>query len=297
MYIRGGFARAGEVIRLEASDGPLCVAAVPFLEPALAPAGDGSDGSAVSRPTHREVLQGPLERARTAAGSGRSIVVAHAFVAGASSTESERTLSVGGGGLVPASLFQGFSYAALGHLHKPQAIDDIVRYSGSPLPYSFSEQHAKQVLVVDLDPDGVASAHPVVVDVGRRVATVRGTLAEVLADPRHVAAERCWVRAVLTDPTYVLDAKAALQRRFPHVVEVVLDPVRATLPDVATARAAGRSRSPLEQAEAYWRATTGEAPSAAVAALLRDAVAEAVGQVAHAPVREAATDDAIGHAS
>jgi exonuclease SbcD len=294
VYIRGGYRRAGTVLRLQATDGPVDVVAVPFLEPALAPAAPvaddvaagGRDGDAaveaavdtdpVERATHRLVLQRAIDTARAALSAPRSIAVAHAFVAGATSSESERTLSVGGSALVPAAVFDGFSYAALGHLHKPQAFSDTVRYSGSPLHYSFSEQHAKQVLVVDLDRSGAASVRPVVVEPGRRVATVRGRLDEVLADSRHAGAEACWVRAVLTDPTYVIDAKARLQRRFPHVVEVVLDPVRPATDrgaDTGSARRGGHS--PLHHAVGFWHAVTGEPTPHHVAELLAAALDDA----------------------
>src|SRR5690606_5928419 len=143
---------------------------------------DGTEpGPGNERPTHRAVLQRAIDAARRGLRAPRSIAVAHAFVAGATSSESERTLTVGGGALVPATVFEGFSYVALGHLHKPQALGDTVRYSGSPMAYSFGEQHPKQVLVVDLDPTGGASVRPVVVEPGRRVATVRGTIDEILA--------------------------------------------------------------------------------------------------------------------
>jgi exonuclease SbcD len=286
VYIRGGYRRAGSVLHLEAADGPVDVVPVPFLEPALAPAtaaandADGANGAdgvpAGERATHRAVLQRAIDTARAALRAPRSIAVAHAFVAGATSSESERTLSVGGSALVPAALFDGFSYAALGHLHKPQAFSDTVRYSGSPLHYSFSEQHAKQVLVVDLDPAGAASVRPVVVEPGRRVATVRGSLEEVLADDRHTTAEACWVRAVLTDPTYVIDAKARLQRRFPHVVEVVLDPVRPTTERASAAGPArGGGHTPLHNAVGFWHAVTGEPAPLRVAELLAAALDDA----------------------
>lgn len=288
VYIRGGYRRAGSVLHLAAADGPLDVAAVPFLEPALAPpdaadapsaeaddpAREGNEGGS-GRLTHRAVLQRAIDTARRDRRAPRSIAVAHAFVAGATSSESERTLTVGGSALVPAALFEGFSYAALGHLHKPQAFSDTVRYSGSPLPYSFGEQHAKQVLVVELDPDGASRVRPVAVGPGRRVATVRGPIDDVLADPRHAAAEGCWVRAVLTDATYVLDAKSRLQRRFPHVVEVVLDPER---PAAAGERivATGRGQhSPLHNAVDFWQAITGATAPRSVVEALATALDEA----------------------
>lgn len=281
VYIRGGYRRAGSVLHLHAADGPVDIVPVPFLEPALAPpAWSGADADATpegttGRATHRALLQRAVDAARAEVHAPRSIAVAHAFVAGATSSESERTLSVGGSALVPAAVFDGFSYAALGHLHKPQAFTDTVRYSGSPLPYSFGEQHAKQVLVVELDAGGAASVRPVVVEPGRRVATVRGTLDGILAESRHAAAEGCWVRAVLTDPTYVIDAKARLQRRFPHVLEVVLDPARPAALDDRTAVTRGGAPSPLHNAVGFWQAITGDAAPRPVVEMLAAALDEA----------------------
>jgi exonuclease SbcD len=272
VYVRGGYGRAGQVLHLGAVDGPLDVVAVPYLEPALAPGDELDPRGGSPRPTHRAVLEQAVDAARSALRAPRSIIVAHAFVAGASSSESERTLHVGGGGLVPTTVFDGFSYAALGHLHKPQTLSPTVRYSGSPLPYSFSEQHAKQVLIVDLAPDGGVDVRPITVDVGRRVATVRGTIDEVLHDPRHTAVEHSWVRAVLTDPTYVVDAKSRLLRRFPHVVEIVLEPVRIADRASAAAGVPGTRRSPLHNAVEFWHATSGAAPTAEVVRMLGDAI-------------------------
>ncbi len=86
----------------------------------------------------------------------RSVLVAHAYVSGATTSESERPLSLGGAGDVPASVFAGFDYAALGHLHRPQrAGDERVRYAGSLLKYSFSEHdQRKSVTVVDIGAPG-----------------------------------------------------------------------------------------------------------------------------------------------
>src|SRR5438094_380072 len=83
---------------------------------------------------------------------GRSVVLAHAFVVGGQGGESERSLTLGGVDHVPGSVFDGIDYAALGHLHGPQRLAEHLRYSGSPLAYSFSEAaHRKSVWLVDLD--------------------------------------------------------------------------------------------------------------------------------------------------
>ena len=77
----------------------------------------------------------------------RSVVLAHAFVAGAQPSDSERDISVGGVSLVPTSVFAGIDYIALGHLHGRHTLTDAVRYSGSPLAYSFSEAGPRQGLL------------------------------------------------------------------------------------------------------------------------------------------------------
>jgi exonuclease SbcD len=87
----------------------------------------------------------------------RNVLVRHAFVAGASESESGRPLSVGGSGMVAVDTFDGFDFVALGHLHRPQAVgSERVRYSGSLLKYSFKEvDHCKSVSLVELGPEGL----------------------------------------------------------------------------------------------------------------------------------------------
>ena len=127
----------------------------------------------------------------------RTIVTAHAWVAsGASDAErqrdaergksdSERDISVGGIGYVPASLFDGFSYVALGHLHGRQTLRENMRYSGSPLPYSFSEKdHKKGTWLVEVAADGRASAEWVPAPVYRRLAVLAGRIDDLLTSPR-----------------------------------------------------------------------------------------------------------------
>jgi len=122
----------------------------------------------------------------------RSLAIAHAFVQGGTATEdSERRLMVGGTGEVDAGLFYGFSYTALGHLHRPQSIegDDVLRYSGTPLPYSFAEDHDKQVLIVNMSNQGECKIVEQEVPIGRRVTTLTGTIKELLDAERHPEAQ------------------------------------------------------------------------------------------------------------
>jgi exonuclease SbcD len=203
--------------------GDTCVYAVPYLEPDLVRAELECEDRG-----HAAVVAAALARVRAdlagrPAGT-RSVVVAHAFVAGAEASDSERDLAVGGAASVPAAAFDGVDYVALGHLHGPQRVGENGRYAGSPLAFSFSEaRHAKSVAVVDLSglfPQLELLRCPV----PRPLAALRGTLEQLLADPAHTRHESSWVQATVTDPVRPADAMDRLRRRFPHAVVLAFEP-------------------------------------------------------------------------
>lgn len=222
LLLRGGYKRAADIDVRTYADGPLAIVAVPYLDPAFAPI--SADVGAVGRPTHETVMGHTMGAARDRMATGhpsgiRSLVLAHAFVTGAEPSESERSLAVGDAGMVSSSVFTDFDYVALGHLHRAQIVggDERIRYSGAPLAYSFGETSQKEVVLVELDPDGDARSKPIPIDVGRSVCTVRGTLDELLATAGN---DRDWVRVELTNTHPVADAHRRLRDRFPHVVEI-----------------------------------------------------------------------------
>jgi exonuclease SbcD len=160
-----------------------------------------------------------------ARGVTRSVVLAHAWVTGGSVSDSERDISVGGAGSVPASLFRGFSYVALGHLHGQQTLDDHLRYSGSPLPYSFSEAtHRKGSWLVELDAAGPARAVHVPAPSLRRLTVLRGMLDELLTSPAFGDHERDFVSVTLTDAVRPDAAMDRLRTRFPHILVLSFEP-------------------------------------------------------------------------
>lgn len=262
IYVRGGYERAGEVLRLEFSDGPLDLVAVPFLDPHAAPPEWKAAFTEREVPrTHESVLREALDRARALLSDGnspRSLAVAHAFVAGSVVSDSERQLSVGGTDRVGAEVFDGFSYVALGHLHTPQIIGgaDTIRYSGTPLPYSFSETAPKSVVIIDMGPDGSCSVTTEPIPVGRRVANIAGTIDELLAPGAHPEAVDCFVRATLINATYVTDAKVRLAQHYPHIIDVVMAVSGSTI-ELGGAVATEARRSPLESASGFWSQVVG----------------------------------------
>jgi exonuclease SbcD len=255
-------------VLLDDEHGPVAVYGIPYLEPDLL-----RHPWDLPARSHQAAMTEAVARIRTDLATRppgtRSIVLAHAFVAGGQASDSERDISVGGVSLVSAATFDGFDYVALGHLHGRQTISERVRYSGSPLAYSFSEaDHVKGSWLVDLDARGAVTTEFVEAPVPRRLARLSGTLDDLLVDPCHAAAEDAWVQATLTDPVRPAQAMARLQARFPHTVALVFapaggDPVRSRVPL--------EGRSDHEIAVDFVAAVRGTPATATEAALLRDA--------------------------
>jgi len=125
-------------------------------------------------------------------------------------------------------VFAGFDFVALGHLHRPQRIggSDTLAYSGSPLPYSFSEDHPKSVRLLEVRRGEVVDVTTESVPVGRGVVTLTGTLDGLLADPAHERFVDRWVAARLTDDTVQTQPMERLRARFPHAVSLRYDDPR-----------------------------------------------------------------------
>ncbi|MFB7167326.1 exonuclease SbcCD subunit D [Streptomyces sp. NPDC058320] len=245
---------------------------LPYLEPALV-----KDEFGVSKPGHEAVLAAAMDRVRAdlaerPAGT-RAVVLAHAFVTGGEASDSERDITVGGVAAVPSGVFDGVDYVALGHLHGSQVISERVRYSGSPLPYSFSEaDHRKSMWLVDLDADGFAAAERVDCPVPRPLARIRGDLADLLARPELTAHEESWVEATLTDPVRPDDPMARLAERFPHTLSLAFDPQRAPEdPDVSYAQRL-KGRDDQQIAEDFVTHVRGAGPDERERAVLREAL-------------------------
>jgi exonuclease SbcD len=143
------------------------------------------------------------QRSKTESKPIRTLVASHAWVTGGSGSESERNVKVGTLGQASADLFAGIDYVAMGHLHGPQQVkssESLVFYSGSPIPFSFSERdHEKRVLVVKVDADGVkeenvkSHAVPQV----RKMQQFKDTVEALLSD-KYPASDD-WIKVIVTD--------------------------------------------------------------------------------------------------
>jgi exonuclease SbcD len=285
VHLRTDASGIGRPVLLHDEHGPVAVHGIPYLDPHAVAA-----PWRLERRSHEAALGEAVRRVRAdlATRPGvRSVVLAHAFVAGATPSDSERDITVGGVSRVPTSLFAGVDYVALGHLHGAHVLDDRLRYSGSPLAYSFSESsHRKGSWVVDLgapgpvdgpgglgDPGSELAATFVEAPVPRPLARLRGSLEELLADPALAVHEQSFVEATLTDAVRPLGAMDRLRRRFPHTLVLGFSSTRtgADAPSAAGIRGT-HARRDHEVARAFMTDLRGAPPSEAEVRLLDAAV-------------------------
>jgi len=271
IHLRTDPATCHEPVLLPDADGEVAVYGLPYLEPALV-----RQEFAVERADHAAVLGAAMDRIRAdLAGrpdGTRAVVLAHAFVTGAAPSDSERDITVGGVQAVPAAVFDGVHYAALGHLHGCQTVNERVRYSGSPLAYSFSEEHhRKSIWLVTLDAAGQIAAERADTPVPRQLARLRGRFDDLLGDPaldRHTGS---WVEATLTDPYRPQEPMAALAKRFPHILSLSFEPDSGSEdPAVSYARRL-RGRSDGQIAEDFVAHVRGRQPDEGESTVLRAA--------------------------
>lgn len=147
-----------------------------------------------------------------------------------------------------------------------------MRYSGSPLAYSFSEaNHRKGSWLVDLDANGLAAASFVDAPVPRPLATVRGTLEQLLTERRYETAEASWVQATLTDVHRPREAMDRLRTRFPHCLLIAFDPEGASPTESGPIRDRVVGRADTEILAHFFTDVRGSAPEADEEALLQTA--------------------------
>jgi exonuclease SbcD len=201
---------------------------------------------------HHTMIAEVLKRNINAVGNpAHAIAMAHAFVAGGSSTESEKQLTVGGTDRVPLSVFDGFGYVALGHLHEPQEFGEgRLIYSGSPLSYSFSEQHDKSVRIIECG-DREPTSSTITIEVGHRVLTLKDSLDSLLSSSQYDDTQGALLRIDVTDTTPVLGLIDKVRERFTNVVQVRQLEIKRDDSNVNLYRADGERKNPADLINDY----------------------------------------------
>ena len=277
IHLRTSVADIARPVLLGAGGEGIAIYGVPYLLPDAVMVELEADRS------HMSVLSCAAGRIRDdarARGITRTVVLAHAFLTGGSAAESERDIRVGGIGDAPARVFDGFTYVALGHLHGPQQISltdssTTLRYSGSPLAYSFSEKdHIKSVTLVDIDTHGQVTTTSLPAPVARPLREVRGELDELLAraDSDLAQLADAWVKVTLTDRVRPVAPMERLRERWPYTLVLAFDPEGGrTDPGTDMARLAATT-DPVEVCALFVEYVDNAAPDDKARAILREAV-------------------------
>ncbi len=206
--------------------------------------------------------------------SVRNVLLAHQFVTGGLEmelTDSEERM-VGGVDAVPADVFSGFDYVALGHLHTPQRVaGDQIRYAGSPLKYSLSEERqrkaALKVCLTDTLRVEPLPYHPL-----RDVKSVKGSLAALTGG----VYDGDYVFAVLTDELPVLDPLGSLLMSYPNLVQYRVENSRTASRENFAAAERVEEKNPLEHFVHFFSVqNNGQLPTEGQMALIRQVIAEA----------------------
>ncbi|KLN66462.1 exonuclease SbcCD subunit D [Vibrio sp. VPAP30] len=152
----------------------------------------------------------------------KNVLISHCFVDGAIESESERPLSIGGSDRVSHEHFTPFDYVALGHLHQPQKKgEEYIRYSGSLMKYSFSEQHQKKgMTLVELDESGFKSATHIDLSAPHEMRIIEGELDEIIAQGKTDPNSHDYLLVRLMDRHAILNPMEKLRAVYPNVLHL-----------------------------------------------------------------------------
>ena len=232
IHIWGSPHHALQPFEFEGVDGKVAICPMPFSEPRRI--GDAL-GLGFATPfletglnlhNYDQMYQAWSNHLRNQVPKGmRSIAISHAFVMGGDVGGSERTLSIGGSEQVSPQVFKDFHYTALGHLHGPQRMGaDYIRYSGSPLKYSFDEHtQKKSFTIVDMDTKGHVDISTIPVDAKRDVVILEGYFEDLLNNKELQAKHKDdYVQARLLDTMPIMDGMAKLRQVYHRCMTIDL---------------------------------------------------------------------------
>ncbi|QYK11640.1 exonuclease SbcCD subunit D [Shewanella rhizosphaerae] len=218
LHIIGPLAPKVSPIRLSSGSGDAIFYPLPYAEPATVRQQLECEAS-----SHEEAMVELLKQVQDHDSQGLpKVVIGHCFLDGGSESDSERPLSIGGADKISPKHFAPFDYTALGHLHGPQCKGtEQVRYSGSILKYSFSEQHQnKSVTLVELTADSQAVMTLLPLTPLRDVRIIEGALDDLLQQGAKDPGREDYLMVRLLDKHAILDAMGKLRSVYPNVLHL-----------------------------------------------------------------------------
>lgn len=281
VLIRGPLRDRPHALVLEDDHGQVAFSALPYSE--IFAAREAFGDADIASPA--DVIAAQLAQARRHVPYGaRWVVAAHAFVEGGRITETERPLAqVGGIETVPAALFKGAAYVALGHLHRTQdAGAPHIRYCGSWMGFGFDEaEEIKSLSLIELSEAGVSQITELPLTSPRPLRIVTGRLADLVAAARapNAPGTGALIKAVLTDEGALVDAIGQLRAVYPHVLQLERQN-RLTAVGAGAAATAVDRRDPIKLVASFLDAVRGTVPDEVEAAMIGEALTELQGEEA-----------------
>ena len=194
----------------------------------------------------------------------RNILITHQFVTGAMRTESEE-ISVGGSDNVDVSVFEGFDYVALGHIHRPQKCgSEFIRYSGTPLKYSFSEaKDKKSITVVEMKEKGATELSFVSLIPKRDLVEIRGTYNELMLKSFYEGTtyNEDYMHITLTDEEDIPEVLSKLRVVYKNIMKLDYDNLRTRHSAEISGATDVAAKSPLEHFSDFYEQQNGQAMS------------------------------------
>lgn len=272
IHIVGQMSANLEPVVLQDAFGPVHVHLIPYADPSQVRY--SYDNPEIR--SHNDAMKAITEKIASTMDQGaRHIAVGHAFITPhgepeENTSDSERPLSIGGAEHVAAELFNPFHYTALGHLHQAHyVLNETVRYAGSPLKYSISEEHhQKGFLVVEMDAVGAVSVEKRLLKPKRDLRTVEGFMEDLLT---HEVNED-YVFVKLLDETPILYPMEKIRSVYPNAMHVE----RKHFGQVSkqSDSSSRREMDPLVLFNAFYEEVKGERASEETEAIFKDVLQE-----------------------
>ena len=233
-------------VRLEDEYGPVNLWMLPFLKPAMVKR-FFSEQDIVTYQDALETVIGHMELNR----EERNLLIAHQFVTGAVTGGSEDSVEVFVGGVenVDASVFADFDYVALGHIHRAQSAGgEQIRYSGTPLKYSFSEiRHEKSVTIAELKEKGSLTVHQEPLKPLHDMREIRGSYEELVLRENYQGTDlEDYLHVILTDENDIPDVIGRLRSIYPNIMKLDYDNQRTRRNQELMKEEAAVEQSPME---------------------------------------------------
>ncbi len=233
--------------------GEVWIHLLPFIRPAVVRHVFAGEEGAEEIRTYQEAVQAAVEHMDLDT-EKRNVLVAHQFVVGAMSCDSEE-ITVGGIDQIEGAVFRDFDYVALGHIHSPQNVgNDRIRYCGTPLKYSFSEAgQQKSVTVVELGEKGTLEVREIQLKPLRDMRKLKGTYMAItsLSNYQDTNTED-YVQITLTDEEDIVDGMQKLRTIYPNLMRLEYDNFRTRKNQKVTGTETVEKKSELEYFEEFF---------------------------------------------